>query len=459
MGVTATDSGSRAHLPTGRLIAHSMINVAIVGAMVPIALYLPPIYAQHYGMSLYVLGAIFLSERIWGTFTDPLVGWLCDRTVSRHGRRKVWIAWGSALFALSYAYLFFPLGHVSAVGLTVALFVLFLSWSMIVVPYYAWSGELSADYHERTRITTYQTVIASVAQALILVLPALVDAWRPGDAVLKLNLLGLAVLLPMIPGTMLALASFPDTAPAPKRPPRRASWREIAAAVLAERTILRIMLADFAILFAQSIRGGLLVFYVTFVAGMPRLASSLFLFQFVFGIAAAPIWQRIARRTGKHRAVIAAELAQFAINLCLVLVGAGNVALLLVLTMLQGLTQGSGNLLLRAMLADVADDYRLRTGQDRSALLFSVLSTSGKAGSAIPLGLALPLIAWFGFDPKLAVNPHGALLALALTFALGPALAHLAALLLIRRYPIDEARQIEIRQALARRDADEQPAP
>ena len=332
--------------------------------------------------------------------------------------------------------------------MTLALFVLFFAWSMIVVPYYAWSGELTRDYHERTRVTTYQTVASSLSQASIMVLPALADALRPGDQLLKLNLLGAAVLVPMIPGTVLGLLAFPDTSPAPRRSTRRTTWREVLTAVIAERTILKIMLADFAILFAQSIRGGLLVFYVTYVAGMPRLASSLFLFQFVFGIAAAPIWQHIARRVGKHKAVIAGELAQVGINLALILVGAGDMVLLLGLTMLQGLTQGSGNLLLRAMLADVADDYRLRTGQDRSALLFSVLSTSGKAGSAIPLGLALPLIAWFGFDPKVAAQPHAGLLALAVVFSIGPALAHLAATLFIRRYPIDEARQIEIERML-----------
>jgi GPH family glycoside/pentoside/hexuronide:cation symporter len=435
-------------LPTGRLIAHSLINIPIVGAMVPLALYLPSIYAQHFGISLYVLGAIFLSERIWGTFTDPLVGWLCDRTVSRHGRRKVWIAGGSLLFACGYGYLFFPEGQVSPIGMTIALFVLFFAWSMIVVPYYAWSGELTRDYHERTRITTFQTVTSSLAQVFILILPALADSLRPGDQLLKLNLLGAAVLVPMIPGTVLGLLAFPDTAPAQRRSKRRSTWREVLGAVSAERTILKIMLADFAITFAQSIRGGLLVFYVTYVAGMPQLASSLFLFQFVFGIAAAPIWQHIARRIGKHKAVIAGELAQVVINLALILVGAGDMALLLILTMLQGLTQGSGNLLLRAMLADVADDYRQRTGQDRSALLFSVFSTSGKAGSAIPLGLALPLIAWFGFDPKAASHPPTGLLALTLVFTIGPALAHLAATLFIRRYPIDEAQQIATRKLL-----------
>ena len=129
--------------------------------------------------------------------------------------------------------------------------------------------------------------------------------------------------------------------------------------------------------------------------------------------------------------------------------------LFVVLALVQGLMQGSGNLLLRAMLADVADEHRLRTGVNRTALLFSVFSISSKAGTALPVGVALPLVAWFGFDPAVAVNPSSGLLAVALVFALGPALAHVAAAALVRGFSIDEARQQEIRRELAARDAAE----
>jgi glycoside/pentoside/hexuronide:cation symporter, GPH family len=444
-------------LPARNLIAHSLIMVPIAGAQLPLGLYVPTIYAQQLGMSLNALAVIFLIERIWGTVSDPIVGWMCDKTRSRYGRRKVWIAAGSVLFGLSYFVLFFPYPGMSPAVMTITLAVLFFAWSMIVIPFYAWSGELTKGYHERTRVTTYQTVVSAVSLIVILMAPIAVDIWRPGDELLKLNLIGAVVLLPLIPIMVFGLKAFPDTATAPvaKIEQEKVHWRTALRAVMEEKPTFKIMLADFAILFAQGIRGGFFLFYVIYVLEMPRLAAALFLYQFVFGIFAAPIWQAVSRRIGKHRAVIATELLQAAINLPLIFLGAGQWVIFLALATVQGLTQASGNLILRAMLADVADEHRLRTGRDRAAMLFSAFSVSGKAGAALPLTVGLPIIAFFGFDATASSNPDAGLLALAMVFGLGPAIAHLAAAWLMRGFSIDEARQEEIRAELEARDAAE----
>ena len=442
------------NLPTRRLLAHSLFHIPITSVHLPIGVYLPAIYAQQYGLSLAALGMIFLAERLWGTATDPLVGWLCDRTRSRFGRRKVWIAAGSVLYAVSSWFLFFPGGDVTPAYLAAALVALFLALSMIQIPYYAWSGELTGDYHERTRVATYQTVAGAVGMFGVLLLPTLADHYFPGDQVAKLNAMGAAILIPVLPLAFLALRAFPDREKARTRPAAKLPLREAAKAVMAEKVLLRVLLADFAIVFAQGARGAVFVFFVSFVAGMPQLASALFLFQFIFGVIAAPVWQAIARRIGKHRALIVAELGQAAVNGALIFVGKGDLALLAGLTVAQGLMQGSGNLLLRSMLADVADEHRLRTGHDRTALLFSVFSISAKAGSALPIGIVLPLIAWFGFDPAAPVNPPGGLLALAIAFSLVPAAAHLIGAALVRGFALDEARQAAIRRELDQREND-----
>ncbi|WP_254515781.1 MFS transporter [Novosphingobium sp. G106] len=441
--------------PTGRLIAHSLLNTAVTGVQLPIGVYLPAIYAQQYGISLTVLGAIFLVERIWGTATDPLVGWLCDKTRSRLGRRKVWIGAGSVLFVAMNALLFFPPAGVTPAFLVAVLLVTFLSLSMIQIPYYAWSGELSGDYHERTRITAYQTIASGLALFSVLLMPTLADRFYPGDQMMKLHGMGAAIILPVIPTVLLAFWAFPDHSVAtPRVKAAKVPWRQASRAVRSEKVLFRVMTADLVITFAQGLRGALFVFFVSFVVGKPEWAGGLFLFQFVIGIFAAPIWQWIARIKGKHRALIATELGQAAVNIGLVLVGAGDIPLLLALTVAQGLMQGSGNMLLRAMLADIADEYRLRTGVNRTAMLFSVFSVSGKAGVALPVGIALPLIAWFGFDPKLAANTPTALTAVALVFSLGPGLAHLIGAALVRSFDIDEDRQVKIREELAMRAAD-----
>jgi Na+/melibiose symporter-like transporter len=269
---------------------------------------------------------------------------------------------------------------------------------------------------------------------------------------MKLHGMGAAIILPVMPAVLLAFWAFPDRSTGqPRVRGAKISWRQAFRAVVAEKVLFRVMMADFAITFAQGLRGALFVFFVSFVAGKPEWASGLFLFQFVIGIFAAPTWQKIAQRIGKHRALIATELGQTVVNLSLIFVGQGDVVLLVALTVAQGLMQGSGNMLLRAMLADIADEYHLRTGVNRAAMLFSVFSISGKAGTAVPIGIALPLIAWFGFDPQLAANPPIALTAIAVVFSFGPALAHLIGATLVRGFDIDEERQAEIRRELSAR--------
>ena len=443
---------SRPRIGGTRLAAFSALAVPVAAAQMPLNVYLPAIYAQHFGLPLALIGTVFLLEKLWGALADPLIGTLSDRTAGHIGRRKPWIAAGGAVFALASTALFFPLFGMTPVLLGVALFFLYLGWSMIQIPYLAWSGEISADYHERTRIVAFQTVAAASALLIVLTLPTIVDQLRPGDAPLKLAAMGSAILLTLAPALFLTLRAFPEPplpAVRPARPPLIATIR----IVFADKPLLRVLGSDFAVTLGQSTRGALFVFFVSFYMGLPQWASGLFLLQFAFGVAAGPIWLTIAKRLGKHRTAVAGELVQVAINIGLLFVAPGQLPLLLALTVAQGLAQGSGNLMLRAMVADAADRHRLETGQDRTALFFSVFSISTKAAMAVAIGIALPLVAWAGFDPKAAQNTPEALRTLLLVFALGPALAHAVSAWLVWNFPIDEAAHEETRRALASCDA------
>jgi Na+/melibiose symporter-like transporter len=431
----------------GRLAAFAALALPIAAAQMPLGVYLPAIYAQHYGIPLALLGTIFLLEKLWGTAADPIIGALSDRTRSRHGRRRPWIAAGAIVFALSAVALFFPPATVTPLYLGAALFAFYLGWSMIWIPYLAWSGEVTSDYHERTRVATYQTVAGASSLLLVLILPTVIDQLRPGDPALKLAAMGAAILLMLAPALVLTLAALPEPAP-PPAPPRLgviATLRLVAANPL----LVRVLASDFAVTLGQNIRGTLFLFFVTTYVGLPQWASGLFLLQFIFGIAAGPIWMKIGYRLGKHRAAVAGELVQVAINLGLLFVLPGQLPLLLGLTVAQGFAQGSGNLMLRSMVADIADEHRLRTGEDRAALFYSVFSISLKAAMAVAVGIALPLVAWLGFDAAAgAHNTPEALRGLLLVFALGPAIAHLISAALVHGFPLDQAAHAEVRRQL-----------
>lgn len=437
-------------LDAGRLAAFSSLAVPIYAAQMPLGVYLPAIYAQHYGLPLATIGLIFLLERLWGAAADPVIGILSDRTRSRFGRRKSWIAAGAVLYGAAAIPLFFPPDGVAPVHLAVTLFFFYLGWSMMQIPYLAWSGEISGQYHERTRIATYSTVAGSSSLLLVLILPTLVDQFQPGNAPLKLAVFGGVVFLGLAITLPLTLRSFAERPELPTRA-ERIPLRRAIAVIAGDKLLLRVMGSDFAVIFGQLVRSTLIVFFVSIYMGRPEWASGLFLLQFVFGIAAGPIWMRVGLHLGKHRTAVLGELVQVVINLGLLLVTPDTFGLLLALTISQGLAQGSGNLMLRSMVADVADKHRLDTGVDRTALFFSVFSLTTKAGMAAAIGVALPLVAWLGFDPQ-GQNGPDALNGLLLVFALGPAIAHAISAWLISGFSLDEAAHADVRRALAERD-------
>ena len=447
-GPAANDRTTR--LPFGRLLAFSALAMPIAASQVPLAVFLPALLAQRYAIALPVLGLVFLVEKIWGAVSDPLIGVLADRGLGRFGRRRGWIAGGSLLSMLSIVLLFFPVLPMTPVFLAIALFAFYLSLSMLQIPYFAWSAEVSGDYDERTRTATFQTVTSALGLLLILVLPTIVDQKAPHDSGLKLAVLGGLLLVLTAVTTPPTLVAFPEP---PVRPRKRPLALSAALKVLwTNPLLLRVLASDFAVGVAQGVRATLFLFFITSYMGLVKWSSALFLAQFVFGLAAGPLWLKVGERVGKHRAAVAGELLQVGINLGLLLVRPGQLPLLLVLTIAQGLAQGSGNLMLRAMVGDIADQDRLKSGEDRMALFFSVFSISSKAALAVAVGVVLPLVGWLGFDPKAAVNTPAALRGVLLVFALGPALGHLVSALLVARFPLDARAHAAIRAELAERD-------
>lgn len=431
-------------LAAPRLIAFSFVSLALGGAGMPLAVYLPAFYAQNLGLSLSLVGTIFMISRLWNALSDPAVGMLSDRT----GRRKPWIVAGGALFLLSTVMVFMPAPGVSGGYLAGWLFALYLGFSMVSTPLYAWSGDLSNRYHERTRIQTYLQTTLSLGLVLVLLIPALLDWFGNGNPARKVALMGWFVIATMALGLPILILLFRERPAAAHVQP--ASIKSALKLLTADPLVLRVMGSDFFVALGQGFRTATFVFFVSIYMGLPQWAALLYLIQFVFGVFAAPIWMRVGYRLGKHRTVMAGELTQVAINLSLLLITPGQLAPLIALTVAQGLAQGSGNLMLRAIVADVADLHRLNTGEERSGLLFSIFNVTSNAAMAIALGIAFPVLAWLGFTPG-THNSASALQGLHLFFGLGPALGHSISALLIWRFPLSERRHAEIARALAER--------
>jgi glycoside/pentoside/hexuronide:cation symporter, GPH family len=421
-------------LSARRLGAFALLGVATGGFNIPLHVFLPPYYTTTVGLPLQTVGLVFLIARLLSAVADPIVGWASDRTRTHHGRRKPWILAGGCLFLLATVAVFSPPRAAGAGWLTASLLLACLGWTATSTPLYAWGGELSAAPRQRARVQAYIQTAASIGIFCVLLMPALLEVLHLGGAGQRIRLMGLFIALVLACALPLIGFLFRE-APVAGRGEGLRAWTGVRQLV-ADPTLWRIIGSDFCVSLGQGIRGAVFVFYVSQYMRL-GFASALLLLQYAVGILASPLWAQVSYRLGRTRTLVTAELLQVGINLLLLAVLPGRLRLLVTLIIAQGLTQGSGNLMLRAMIYDVADRHRRVSGSERAGVLSSIFNVTTNAAMALSVGAAFVTLAQFGFRTTGANDAHS-LTALALVFALGPALGHLASALLIVGLPIHD---------------------
>lgn len=136
---------------------------------IPLYVYLPTYYHQR-GLELALVGSMLLLARVSDIFTDPLVGWLCDRTGRRGRYGLMCIGW--LLLLLGLWQLLLP-NHVSALHLLAWAMWVYLAWTLIMIPYQALSAEVSPLAHIKTHYTAAREGFAVVGVMTVLVMPFL----------------------------------------------------------------------------------------------------------------------------------------------------------------------------------------------------------------------------------------------------------------------------------------------
>ena len=101
-------AAAEAPLPPAVKAAYAAPSFATAAMAVLIFIYMNKFYADAVLVPLGYLALAIALARAFDAVTDPLMGWLSDRTRTRWGRRRPWFLLGAPLAALSYFALFSP---------------------------------------------------------------------------------------------------------------------------------------------------------------------------------------------------------------------------------------------------------------------------------------------------------------------------------------------------------------
>ncbi|MCB1645987.1 MAG: MFS transporter [Pseudomonadales bacterium] len=254
------------------------------------------------------MGTVLAISRIWDGVSDPLVGYLSDRTRSRLGRRRSWLFLSAVPIAIGLVMIWSPPQLLSGWSLiawmVLALLVYETASTAFFIPHGALGVELTPDYHERTRLFGYSHMFTAVGAVLGLIALYLMN--EAGDK------REFALWLTVIAGSCIAALIIYSTFIVPERSEYQGRgsesmfgsflgvWRNIHA---------RLLLIVYGIeTFGAAVIGMLVPYLIAYVIpetdmGMSKSAYMIAILltytvpQFIF----TPLWIRLARRIGKKR--------------------------------------------------------------------------------------------------------------------------------------------------------------
>jgi GPH family glycoside/pentoside/hexuronide:cation symporter len=420
---------------------------------IPIAIHMPKFYSDVILAPLGLVALAIAVARSLDALTDPLMGWITDRTRSRWGRRKPWIALGVPLTAVAVIALFTPpesLGPRAAAGWFTASFALyFLFHTVYQIPHGALGAEVSLDYHERSSLFAWQAFFIALGTIAAAAAPAIVIGWLgPGSDRAAFTLIAVVIATLLVALYGLLVWKVPER--------REFADREANPLVPGVRRALRNR--PFRIIFLSGLTNAipaampaiLLPFMVEYVIqpANPELWLTILLVVYMAtGLVFIPIWMLLSKHIGKLGTLVTASTVGITGSLMLFFIGTGDLAFAVFVFFVTGTQSQVGNVLVPAMAADTIDYDELLTGKRREAQFGSFWAIVPKfvaiPGSSIPLAI----LGWVGYVPNV---PQTEEVTFTIRFLVGlfPALFYVIALLILARYPISESAHAAIRDGI-----------
>lgn len=432
------------------LLAYGSLGFPIAILGYPMTLFLHPYYAGELGLGLAAISTVLLLSRMTDFFTDPLMGWISDHTRSRFGRRKPYVALGLPVMMLGIYKLFMPEPPVDIWYMLIWNMVVYLGWTIMLLPYGAWGAELTDDYLERGRVTATRQVytIAGLlcASLIIWFYQEILELTGSGEVLTGIGMV-LLIILPMV--VIFILASVPERKITP-RPSRQAWWRELST-MMKIGPFRRLVYVALAVVIGEASRHAVLVFFMDDVLQAGNRIGRTFVLYYLMGVAAIPLWQYLAKRYGKHKSLAIAMTNSAVMVLATAFLGAGDYNTFLIFYVLKGASFGAFAYLPLAMVADVVDVDTAITRQKRAGLFFAVHGAIDKIGIAVGMFIALQVLNLTGYDPQVAPTEAG-LWMIRLEYAVIPTFFFLLASYLVWHYPLTNERHSRLIKAIERRE-------
>jgi len=455
-------------VPVGRKLAVGAGGFPVQNGGLIVQYMAQPIFQIFLGLNPALFGLAMTIPRIWDAFTDPLMGRISDRTVSRYGRRRPYVFLGSIAVALSFLTIWMVPQNMGEMGtflwLTASSVLFFTAFTVYSVPFNALVYEQTPDYHERTRLMFYFALFYNIGNLCVnWYVPA--TSWSGFENPLvgaRWIALGLALIVFFGMGILPAIFGKERFYEVAQKENKKIGFMKAIGQAASSKPMMGLVGIVFALNFCGTIAGSIAMYIVIYYVKAGDVAGGLVLNAWngtgfaIVGFLGIFVLRWLALKYGKRRAML----------FVLYLTALGGIAkwyiftpeyphLLLLDAVLNGPVWVSLGVIVPSMVADLCDWDEYRFGERREGIISSVFTWITKFGTSFTFLVSGVALHFSGFDEALGVDqPEGTITALRVFFVGASVLAPILAIFCLRLYNITEESAYNIREELETRRGD-----